>query len=159
MPNKAWIIKIHLGKNQLGLSEEEYRTILAENFGVRSSKDLTDPEAERLVNVLFKKMGFEIKRPAKPRHPAPTREVFYHKSSMKGLREEIAEYARRRFGPGWERPLGALAERIAGIERLEWIRNLYHLKEIKNALLKLESSGPYVRGRKRDYVPAPGDPF
>ncbi len=157
MPSKPWIIKIHVGKNQLGLTDAEYRALLAHNFGVTSSKELTDPEAERLVNVVFKKMGFEIKRPKNSRRPAWP-EVFYHKSSLKGLREEIAEYAQRRFGPGWERPLGKLCERIAGTERLEWVNNFYHLKELKAALLRLEVAGPY-RERRRGYTPAPGDPF
>ena len=154
---KSQIVKIHVGKNQLRLSDEEYRKMLLV-YGVSTSKDLTEEDADHLINVRFKKMGFVLKNPKRSRHLAG--EVFHHKSSLRGLRDEITEYAQRRFGTGWERPLGALAERISGIERMEWIHNFYHLKEIKAALLRLESSGPYVPGeRKKVYVPAQGDPF
>ncbi len=175
MPSRQMIVKIHVGKNQLGMSDEEYRSILARNFGVRSSAELTEAEAQRLVNEIFKARGFSVKRPANSRRPgrdisgaqAPRGgEVFYHKSSLAGLRAEIAEYALRRFGPGWERPLGKLCERIAGIERLEWVNNFYHLKAIKAALLKMEEKGPYRRGGFQSrpssdsgYVVPEGDPF
>ena len=153
---------IHIANTQCGITADVHMAHVVE-FGsgldewTASSKYLSYEQAEKLIAHLTEAHGF--KKKTRKREG----EVYYHKASLQGLRNEIAEYARRRFGDGWEKPLMALASKITHqeIDRLEWIMNYYHLKEIKEALLRLEAAGPYVprEERKRGYAPGPGDPF
>lgn len=48
---------IHVAKVEIGLSDEEYRSILNSNFKVKSSKELTNFQFEKLM-IIFKKLGF-----------------------------------------------------------------------------------------------------
>ncbi len=56
MITKKQLALIHIAKNQLGLSDPEYRALLAE-FGVKSSKDLTNPQFDRVMKK-FQADGF-----------------------------------------------------------------------------------------------------
>lgn len=47
---------IHVAKQELGLKEEEYRALLHQ-FNVKTSKDLTYAQFERLIEM-FEKLGF-----------------------------------------------------------------------------------------------------
>lgn len=49
---------IHVAKNQLGLDDEEYRTLLKDKFNVTSSKELTWQQFKPLMK-LFKQLGFK----------------------------------------------------------------------------------------------------
>lgn len=49
---------IHVAKNQIDLSDENYRTILKNNFRVGSSKDLAPYQFKELME-LFSKLGFK----------------------------------------------------------------------------------------------------
>lgn len=51
---------IHVAKEALGIKEEDYRAMLKSNFNVTSSKDLTIPQFERLMEI-YKKLGFKSK--------------------------------------------------------------------------------------------------
>jgi len=56
MPDKKTLAKIHIAKRELGLSDIEYRRILYLCFGVSTSKDLREEEANDLLS-LFRDMG------------------------------------------------------------------------------------------------------
>lgn len=51
---------IHVAKETLGIKEEDYRAMLKSNFNVTSSKDLTIPQFEKLMEI-YKKLGFKSK--------------------------------------------------------------------------------------------------
>lgn len=57
MPDHAKLAKIHIAKKELALSEEAYRDILWLNFKVESAKELTEQQAQELIN-LFKAKGW-----------------------------------------------------------------------------------------------------
>src|SRR4030042_227465 len=88
---------IHVGKAQLGLSDEEYREILKANGHVESSKDLDDLGCERVLR-LFRDLGFEQKK--KPRRGPDfsirategQRKVLYH------LMEDLGWWPARLYG-------------------------------------------------------------
>jgi phage gp16-like protein len=69
------LVKIHIAKKQLNLSDEEYRAILQGQGGASSSKDLDHPGRQRVLDY-FKFLGFkpaaakQTKRPSRPT-PAP----------------------------------------------------------------------------------------
>lgn len=51
---------IHVAKETLGIKDTDYRAMLKSNFNVMSSKDLTVPQFERLMDI-YKKLGFKSK--------------------------------------------------------------------------------------------------
>ncbi|HAS02306.1 MAG TPA: regulatory protein GemA [Pasteurella multocida] len=53
---------IHIGKQQLGMDEETYRSLLKQQFGKSSSKDLKESELRQLIVTLQQK-GATIRRP------------------------------------------------------------------------------------------------
>jgi len=64
MPARPLLAKIHIAKKELALDEETYREILSSEFaclpvrqGVRSSKDMTDRQAIKLINI-FREKGW-----------------------------------------------------------------------------------------------------
>ena len=61
MPSRKSLAKIHIAKKELNLTDEEYRKILYDCFGVVSSKYLTDQQADMLIAV-FVDMGWKPKK-------------------------------------------------------------------------------------------------
>ena len=63
-PIKPWQIKrIHVLTNRIGVSDEDYRARLAEEFGVRTCKKLTRDQADRFIRnmeSLAKEMGIDV---------------------------------------------------------------------------------------------------
>ena len=60
MPVQKLLAKIHIAKKELGLDEETYREVLSSEFGVRSSKDLNDAKALKLIRY-FREKGWQPK--------------------------------------------------------------------------------------------------
>jgi len=96
MINKKQISLIHVAKAKLGLSEEEYRTILKTYGYTESSRYLDDLGMERVMQV-FRELGFKKKK--KPRRPdlsilasEAQRKIIYH------LMEDLGWIPRRLYG-------------------------------------------------------------
>ncbi|SDK31188.1 gp16 family protein [Billgrantia gudaonensis] len=113
MISRGKLAQIHIAKQQLGLSDEDYRAILARTAGVSSAKQLTN---RNVGNVLaeFKRLGWEPK-PAKkagrkaPRPPA-TRQV------VMGKVEALLADAGRPWAYA-----DAMAQRMFQVERVDWL--------------------------------------
>lgn len=58
MQRKSLIAKIHIGKNQLGLDDETYRSLLANATGKTSCTEMSDGELHQVLNVMVQK-GFK----------------------------------------------------------------------------------------------------
>lgn len=56
-PLKSQFAKIHIAKKELSLSDESYRDLLFVNFGVESSKSLSNEDAVKLLEI-FKAKGW-----------------------------------------------------------------------------------------------------
>ena len=72
MPDQKLLAKIHIAKKELGLDEDLYREILSSEFaclpvrqGVRSSKDMTDRQAIKLINIFREKGWVPKSKPKK----------------------------------------------------------------------------------------------
>ncbi len=64
---------IHIAKGQIGMTDEDYRGLLADMFKVESSKQLSADQAAQLIDEL-KTKGFELKTKGRPaRLKKPTR--------------------------------------------------------------------------------------
>ena len=68
MPDRKALAKIHIAKKELNLSDEEYRQILYDCFGVDSSKYLTDEQANMLI-AIFVDMGWKPKKKEQKQQP------------------------------------------------------------------------------------------
>ncbi|WP_179258718.1 gp16 family protein [Burkholderia aenigmatica] len=60
---KTTLAKIHIAKQQLAMTDDEYRTVLRSVADVGSAKDLTPEGAHKLLKH-FERCGFQPKRPA-----------------------------------------------------------------------------------------------
>ncbi|SES15200.1 Mu-like prophage protein gp16 [Vreelandella subterranea] len=70
MISKGKLAQIHIAKAQLGLSDEDYRAILARKAGVRSAKELTNKTVGGVMHE-FRRLGFEPKPAKKAGRKAP----------------------------------------------------------------------------------------
>lgn len=60
--------------------------------------------------------------------------------SIEGLKDEICDIARDRFGEDWEKRLNALCKRMGALH-WKWL-TLAHAKAVKATLIRLEREGP-----------------
>jgi hypothetical protein len=133
---------IHILEQQLIreelLDEKGYRLLLMELFGKRSSKDLTREEASFLIDRLVN-MGGEISWV--PNHGSRRGRIpamrFHEESSVEGLRNEVLQIARERYGENFEKPLAALCKKL----HIEDFRSMdvRHGKALKKTLLRLQA--------------------
>ncbi|MDA8155587.1 MAG: DUF1018 domain-containing protein [Actinomycetota bacterium] len=147
--------KLHIAAKELKLSKDQYKAILFKHGHTFTSQRLTETEADAVLTE-FKEMGW---RPKSAKSPRKGGEVYHHNSSLKGLKEEIKEYALKRWGQGYERPLLALAKKIYGeIDHFDWIESLWHLKRIKETILRMQAKGSYTQHQRREALNQE-DPF
>lgn len=101
MIDRTQVKLIHIAKSKLGMSDEEYRTLLMERYPgcFGSCKDLSYDEATDLIDH-FKKLGFKIvtKRYGKKKLPPnvielPSPQILKH---IEHLRDDIRWYAHDR---------------------------------------------------------------
>ncbi|SDO03434.1 Mu-like prophage protein gp16 [Desulfonauticus submarinus] len=106
---KSLLAKIHIAKKQLGLSDDIYRGVLAERYGVRSAKELKNFELIDLCRH-FEKLGFEPKPPKKRPSAVPARTALVKKivAMSYSLNVPIPEYA------------NGIAKRMFGIDDFSW---------------------------------------
>lgn len=105
------IAKIHIAKQQLGMDDSTYRTMLREVAGVASSKELDRAGVDKVMAHLVH-CGFKPK--AAPNHgkrPRPT-------SERDGLIRKI-EAQLTAAGRHWAYA-DALAKRICKVEKVDW---------------------------------------
>ena len=127
---------IHILKNRIGMSDEDYRDILEANYGVRSSLDLTDLEAEELIRFFrtmisgkqvysstgYKKRYNELTgRPARYATPKQLRMI----EAMWAEVSYIEDPVRRRIA------LDKFCRRIVGEYRLEDVKKWQVQKLVK----------------------------
>lgn len=83
---------VHLAKDRLGLTDEEYKEMLALYGGVRSSKELT-PEGFFELMERFRELGFTPRgrEPSGPRKGAPEGSGRFIEMVTRGQRAKIYE--------------------------------------------------------------------
>lgn len=145
---KAQIVKIHILKARLGLSDEEYGAAL-EGYGVYTSKDLSYEQAEdfimRLINLLPKESRGNYLHPSADGHK-DTKQKYdelgirwneglnEHYATPKQLRMLEAMWmtspvVRQKTAEAYLR----FVKRITGKERLEWLL-MSDVRKIKKAI-------------------------
>lgn len=143
---KKRIQLVHIAKQELRMSEEDYRLILKNQFKVKSSKELGFHRLGELL-IFMQGLGFKVK--TAPHRTSPTRGEATaapkakpawkkYESSIQGLKDEITDLAKARWGEGWETPLNSLCQRF-GVRHWKWL-DVAHGKEIKKAIQRMQSA-------------------
>ena len=105
---KRHLAKLHIGRKQLKMDEDTYRAMLKEITGKASAKELSNEELAAVTRHL-QYLGARFKKPRRPR-PAKTKVAMARKivAMMKDL--------------GYtDRYVDAMAQRMFGVERWEWL--------------------------------------
>ncbi len=109
-----------------GIGQDDLRDVIAPGL---IGKRLSEASAKEIYQVLEHVAG--KRKATKPRY----------ESSLDGLRREVADIARERFGEDFEKPLNALCKKF-GVDRFRWL-NVAHAKAIRDRLKELQAEGPY----------------
>lgn len=134
MISKGKKAQIHIAKQQLGLTDDDYRAILARVAGVSSSKDLTDRNVGAVLNE-FRRLGFQPKAPKRAGRKPNT---FNKREQLGKIEAQLTD-----MGLSWEYA-GAIAQRQTGIDRIDWLRTE---KQFKGVIAALD-----VEHQKRDLI-------
>lgn len=157
---KTRIKLVHIAKHELHLDDDNYRAILSQwkKQGTRqpaeSSKDLTWHQLGELL-IYFKGLGFKIRsqesgvRSQDKTTPEKKESWKKYESSITGLKEEICDLAKARFGgDAWELPLNSFCARF-GVKRWQWL-DVSHGRAVKAALLRLSKPQSEIDNPKSD---------
>ncbi len=123
---KGLLAKIHIAKQQLKLTQDEYEAILA-GMKAESAATLTVPQLERLVTYLAK-LGFKAINHRQPSSSDARGEA---------LRRRCEELARGI--ENGEKRLAGLAEKICGVSNLAWCRDVAKLQRLLAVLGKIKT--------------------
>lgn len=142
---------VHIAANELGLidpqrkhatdTDDEYRLILRRwnrpgtRQPVTSSLQMSYQQLGELLEF-FSGLGFRVKRMRNEKPQAEGRKKY--ESSIKGLREEICDLARARWGASWELPLNNFCRRF-GIQRWQWL-DVSHGRAVMAALRRMQEA-------------------
>lgn len=140
--DKTQIKLIHIAKSKLGISDEEYRTMLSDRYWVNTSKELNYEDASDLIDH-FKTLGFTIVSSRGHSGGSPV----YHKEyeqSIEGLKKEICDIARARWGEFWERSLNKLINNKFQVTHWKFL-DVTTGKKIKRMLISMQAAGPYKK--------------
>ncbi len=152
---KKRIMLIHIAASELGFldpkrhetdPEDDYHTILRRwnrrgtRQPVTSSLQMSYQQLGELLDF-FKGLGFKLK--SKPSSVTSASSAVNkssrkkYESSTKGLKDEICDLARERFGESWELPLNNFCIRF-GVKRWQWL-DVSHGRAVKQALFRLQN--------------------
>ena len=100
---------IHVAKNQIGMTEDEYRALLS-SVGVKSSKDLNNKTFEDVMDR-FKELGFKPKKSSRKTDNLPRSKS----ALMKKLEAIILD-----MGLDWSY-VDAIAKSRFKVDRVQWL--------------------------------------
>ena len=111
--------------------------IAAEEHGI-DQQELRDTIAPQLIKKRLsaaseQEIKVVLKHIAGPRRHEGTKK---YESSLQGLRQEVQDLARERFGESWEQPLNMFCRRF-GVQHYRWL-DVSHAKAVKEALIRLQ---------------------
>lgn len=111
MNRRAMLAKVHLAKKDLGLSDDDYRAILARVAHRRSAGDCTEQQLDAVLRE-FRRLGWRAKRGTKRSDVPEVRKVWALWASMckRGLVRTPTRAALRAF-----------VKRMTGVADPEWM--------------------------------------
>lgn len=133
---RGLLAKIHIAKQQLSLTDDEYELIIG-GFKATSAAELTIPQLERLVKYL-QKLGW---KPSRRGHSAESSKIrkmdpVLVANQLGALRGRCVEIAQE-IENGEKRLIG-LALKICGVSSLTWCREVQKLERLLAVLGKIK---------------------
>lgn len=123
---KRWLALIHIAQMQLNLTDEAYRSILRERYGVKSAKKLTPAQGKDLIDH-FKYLGFvPVRRnkickfciPRPKRDTIPTNTIYPVSPAQKAKIERLKKDIKWKTFDGFSR----------------WLRRYFKIEEIRTSV-------------------------
>ena len=170
---KRLLTLVHVGRRELGLDEEDYRTLLESVIGARSAKGLCVAQLDAVVTAM-KGIGFKVKArksaPGKRNSPPSTAKVqapevrkiraIWITMKNDGLLHDGSEDALGSF----IRRMTANANGGAGINRAEWLTSIqaervlealkkWHIRLMTDAIIARGESVPDTLSHRHDAKP------
>lgn len=120
---RARLIKlVHVGRRQLNLSDELYRTILLQQGGAESSGDMGVQQLQKVLDY-FKKLGFKVTSPKGARTHSSRRILSQDDVDKKARAMWLTLHAIGQVRDPSEAALLAYVKRQTGVDRMEWMRD------------------------------------
>lgn len=135
MISRGKLAQIHIARQQLGLSDEDYRAILARTAGVSSAKELTNRNVGAVLHE-FRRLGWQPK-PAKragrkaPRPPRGRARVMAKIEAMLTHAERSWAYA------------DGMAKHMFHVERVDWLDDGQLQKLMQAMIIDAKRQGRY----------------
>jgi len=128
----ALLAMVHIAVKELGITKDDYRTILKWQFNQASAADLSIMELQYLVEY-FKEHGWKSKskRGQRIEDRGRTRKTD-NGPQLEALRERAIEVAGEL--ENGERRLQGLCRKLCGVDRIEWCTEVGKLKGLVAAL-------------------------
>ncbi|MFZ5428068.1 MAG: phage protein GemA/Gp16 family protein [Thermodesulfobacteriota bacterium] len=120
---RSMVAKVKIAQKQLGLSDEDYRAMLAERYGVESSTKLTMRQLDGLVRFLASR-GFQERtvRARKGDKSVPSEKAMNAKAMLSKVEALLAEIgARENRHVPWDYAASIL-KRMFKVDKLEWAK-------------------------------------
>jgi len=120
-PTRAQLAKIHIAKKELQLTDDIYCDILALNFKVESSKDLSDRQAVQLLEI-FKSKGWKAKSSTPKRQKKRSSTFITIKPGPTAAQQRKVLAMWNELGYAMEK-LHTRCLKQFNVERFEWLQN------------------------------------
>lgn len=142
MANNKQLAKIHIAKKDLGISDSAYRDLLS-GWGVSSSKELSEKQAEEVIEAL-KKIGFKPKAASKQyavgsrqkiqiELPENRPDEFATQKQMDMLASMWVSYSREKT----EESFRKFVANIAKVDMVEWLLKA-DVQKVRLAIMRLK---------------------
>lgn len=147
---------VHVGRRELKLNEDEYRTILQAQGGSSSCASMSLPKLRQVLDYL-RAQGFKVKVASKAK-PTGQRAVALASDpeSRKARAMWLTLHAIGQVRDPSETALLAYTKRQTGVERMEWIVDMVPVLESLKAWLLRSLPGkvrPYLLRASRSWAP------
>lgn len=135
MISKGKLAQIHIAKAQLGLTDEDYRAILARKAGVSSAKELTNKTVGGVMHE-FRRLGFEPKPAKKASRKAPNPPAT-RQAEMNKVEALLAE-----AGRAWAYADG-MAKHMFKVDRVDFLDDNQLHKLLQALIIDAKRQGRY----------------
>ncbi|NVE91567.1 gp16 family protein [Vreelandella titanicae] len=135
MISKGKLAQIHIAKAQLGLTDEDYRAILARKAGVSSAKELTNKTVGGVMHE-FRRLGFQPKPTQKAGRKAPNPPAT-RQAEMKKVEALLAE-----AGRAWAYADG-MAKHMFKVDRVDFLDDNQLHKLLQALIIDAKRQGRY----------------
>ncbi|MDT4815123.1 hypothetical protein FQZ97_481440 [compost metagenome] len=122
---KGILSKVHIARQQLGMDDESYRSLLGRVAGVRSAKDLTGKQAAAVLRE-FERLGWK---------PKPSQKAAGKPHNFATMPEQIRKIEAQLadMSLSWSYA-DAIARQMFKVQRVAWLRKSEQLDAILAAL-------------------------